>query len=192
MIYSVSGKLIAKRDNFIVLETAAGVGRKIFVPTGIMDKFSAGGGAVMVFTHLHVRENTLELYGFLSEAELNFFEKLISVSGVGPKSALGIMNVSPIDKLAAAITEGRAELLTRAAGIGRKIAERIILELKSKLVSLHSGETVKIMAENIDLEEALIGLGYDRGEAQRVLSRLDPKIKGLENRLKAALRQLKK
>lgn len=192
MIYSLFGKLTGKKDNFIVLETAAGAGYKIFVPTGVLGRSAAGGGAVRVFTHLHVRENLLELYGFLSEADLVFFEELIGISGVGPKSALGIMNVGRTNELIAAIREGKIELLTRASGIGRKTAERIILELKNKLTPLRSGETVKIMEQNIDLEEALVSLGYSRGEARTAIERLDPKIEGLENRLLASLRQLKK
>jgi Holliday junction DNA helicase RuvA len=137
-----------------------------------------------------VKEDALDLYGFVSQEELDFFELLISVSGVGPKSALAILDVGPLGELAAAIKEGRPDLLTRAAGVGRKIAERVILELRSKVTSVTSGAVVEKMQTDSDLVEALTGLGYRRDEARAALGKVDAAVTGTEDRLKAALRIL--
>ncbi len=189
MIYSISGKLIAKTDHFAVVD-AAGLGLKIFANHRNLEKLPAAGSAVKFFCHLHLREDGLELYGFLSAEELNFFELLISVSGVGPKSALSIMEVAELKNLAAAIKEGRPDLLTRASGIGRKTAERIILELKSKVQAEKAELVVGRMETDADLVETLVGLGYRRERAKSALEKVDEKITNLEERLKAALRIL--
>src|SRR5579872_4111941 len=131
MIHSVSGRLAAKADHFVVIE-AGGLGLKIATNERTIKALSPVGSQATLFTYLNVRENAMELYGFLSEGELEYFEMLISVSGVGPKSALSILDVAKLDELSAAIKEGRPDLLTRASGIGRKTAERIIIELRTK------------------------------------------------------------
>ncbi len=189
MLYSVSGKLMSKSEHFAVVD-AAGLGLKVFVSGRTLGALPPIGLAVKFFCHLHMREDGLELYGFLTEAELNFFELLISVSGVGPKSALSIMEVAELKNLAAAIKEGRPDLLTRASGIGRKTAERIILELKSKVQSEKSEIAVGKMEVDADLVETLVGLGYRREQAKAALGKVDEKIVNLEERLKAALKIL--
>jgi holliday junction DNA helicase RuvA len=123
----------------------------------------------------------------LSEDELQFFEMLISVSGVGPKSALAILDVAKLDELSAAIKEDRPDLLTRASGIGRKTAERVIIELRTKVQSVKSGSMVEKMETDADLVEALSSLGYRREEARAALGKVDVKVVGVEARLKAAL-----
>jgi Holliday junction DNA helicase RuvA len=197
MIYSVSGKLVLKSTNFVVIETGR-LGLKLLVgertikslpPAGAADDATS---AVKLFSYLHVRENGMELYGFLSEEMLVYFEMLISVSGVGPKSALAILDVAPINELSAAIKEGRPDLLTRASGIGRKTAERVIVELRSKVQSAKSGLVVEKMETDADLIEALSNLGYRREEARAALMKVDAKITGVEARLKAALAILSK
>ncbi len=193
MIYSVSGKLAFKGESFVVVE-AGGVGLKLSASKATIAALPAVGGenagSVALFSHLHVKEDALDLYGFSSEAERDFFEMLIGVSGVGPKSALAILDTGPLDELAAAIKENRPDLLTRAAGIGRKTAERVILELKTKVESTHSGSMVEKMETDSDLVEALTGLGYRRDEARAALGRVDADMKGAEERLKAALKIL--
>ena len=189
MLYSVSGKLISKSGHFAVVD-AAGLGLKVFTNGRTLGALSAIGSAIKFFCHLHMREDGLELYGFLTEAELNFFELLISISGVGPKSALSIMEVAELKSLAAAIKEGRPDLLTRASGIGRKTAERIILELKNKVQAEKSEAVVGRMETDADLVETLVGLGYRREQAKAALSKVDEKIANLEERLKAALKIL--
>jgi holliday junction DNA helicase RuvA len=191
MIYSVSGKLILKANNFVVVETG-GLGLKLLVgertikilpPAGADDK----AREIKLFSYLHVRENGMELYGFANEEELVYFEMLISVSGVGPKSALAILDVAPLEELSAAIKTGRPDLLTRASGIGRKTAERVIVELRTKVQSAKSGLVIEKMETDADLIEALSGLGYRREEARAALAKVDAKVVGVEDRLKAAL-----
>ena len=191
MLYSVSGKLASKSDRFVVVETG-GLGLKIATNEGTQKGLPAVGGNVKLFCHLHVREDSLDLFGFGSAGELNFFEMLISVSGVGPKSALAIMDVASLEELAAAIKEGRPDLMTRASGIGRKTAERIIVELRTKVQSAKSGMVVEKMESGADIIEALVSLGYSRDQARSALAKVDPKITEMEPRLKAALAILSK
>jgi Holliday junction DNA helicase RuvA len=191
MIYSVSGKLALKEDGFVVVEVG-GLGVKLYASKQTIGALPAAGrGAeIKFFSHLNVKEDALDLYGFSTQEELAFFELLISVSGVGPKSALAILDVGPLGELSAAIKEGRPDLLTRAAGVGRKIAERVILELKAKVKSVSSGAVVEKMQTDSDLVEALVSLGYRRDEARAALGKVDAAVTGTEDRLKAALRIL--
>jgi Holliday junction DNA helicase RuvA len=191
MIYSAAGKLTLKTDRFVVVE-AGGVGLKLLAGERTIKTLPAVGNEVKLFTYLHARENALELYGFLSSEELDYFEMLISVSGVGPKSALSILDVAPLGDLSAAIKEGRPELLSRASGIGRKTAERVIVELRTKVQSAKSGLVVEKMETDADLVEALSNLGYRREEARVALTKVDAKLHGIEERLKAALAILSK
>jgi len=206
MIYSVSGKLVLKSNNFVVIETG-GLGLKLLVgertiktlPPAASGAGGIGGSAnannerdVKLFSYLHVRENGMELYGFVREEELVYFEMLISVSGVGPKSALAILDVAPLEELSAAIKEGRPDLLTRASGIGRKTAERVIVELRTKVQSAKSGLVVEKMETDADLIEALSNLGYRREDARVALGKVEAKVHGIEARLKAALAILSK
>ncbi|MGC9968286.1 MAG: Holliday junction branch migration protein RuvA [Minisyncoccia bacterium] len=191
MLYSVSGKVALKSDRFAVIE-AGGLGLKISMSGRTLAALPAAGNGAKIFTYLHMREDGLELYGFLSEKDLAFFEMLISVSGVGPRSALAILDVAKLDELAAAIKEGRPDLLTRASGIGRKTAERIIVELRTKVQSAKSGLVIEKMEGDADIVEALTNLGYRREEARAALAKVDQKIRGTEERLKAALAILSK
>src|ERR1700722_4693502 len=197
MIYSVSGKLVLKSDHFVVIE-AGGIGLKLMVGEGTIKALppvGSGSGSnsdAKLFSYMNVRENAIELYGFATEDELEYFEMLISVSGVGPKWALSILDVAKIAELSAAIKEGRPDLLTRASGIGRKTAERIIIELRTKVQSARSGLVVEKMETDSDLIEALSNLGYRREEARAALSTVETKVVGVEARLKAALAILSK
>ncbi len=142
MLYSLTGKLAEMGDNFLVLEIS-GIGLKVFTHRRTLSILPPTGGSLKIFSHLYLREEGSELYGFLNPQELEFFELLISVSGVGPKSALSVMEVDELKNLLAAINEGRPDLFTKAAGIGRKTGVRFTLELKSKVKLDKSGETVK-------------------------------------------------
>lgn len=191
MIYSIFGVVSVKKEGFAVVE-ANNIGYKIFFPVRIMEALPAVHEEVRVFCHVQVREDAHELYGFLREGELAFFEKLLTVNGVGPKSALAIMALASSDELAAAINEGKPDMLMRASGVGRKTAERVVLELRGKLPIIHSEDTVRRMESDMDIEEALMGLGYSRGQAKKVITDLDPSIQGVEARLRAALKLIKK
>ena len=183
--------MIVKRENFFVIDVG-GVAFKINASLNVVKSLPAIGELVNIFTHLHVREDALDLYGFLIEEELQFFEMLISISGIGPKSALGILSVDKIENLKSAIIEGRSELLTKASGVGKKTAERVVLELRGKLSQAGSGKIVGLMETDQDLIEVLSGLGYTRLQAREALAKVDPKINKLEDRLKSALSFLKK
>lgn len=189
MIYSVEGKLALKESGFAVV-TTGGVGIKLFASRLTIEGLPAVGADIKFFCHLHVREDALDLFGFTSPDELQFFEMLISVSGVGPRSALAILDTGPLSELSAAIKENRPDLLTRAPGIGRKTAERVIVELKTKVQSAKSGAVVEKMQTDSDLVEALMGLGYRRDEARAALGKVDEKMTGTEERLRAALAML--
>jgi len=187
MIYSVSGNILLTGEHFLVVEVG-GVGFKVFANAATIGSSPAAGQPVSLFCHLHVQEDALDLYGFLEEGELKFFEQLISVSGVGPKSAISILNIAPLMELLAAVKEGRPDLLSRASGIGRKTAERIIVELKSKVEAKDTGATVKRMESDADLVEALTALGYRREKVKEALNEVSET--DLSARLKAALKVL--
>ena len=191
MIDSINGALKGKGENFFVVEII-GIGFKIKSSFNALKSLPQIGSSVNVFTHLHVREDALELYGFLDKEELKFFELLIGISGIGPKSALGIMSVEKVEKLKAAIGEGRAELLTKASGVGKKTAERVILELRGKLKQEGSEKVVGLMESDQDIVEALANLGYSKSQAKEAISRVDSKITKVEDRIKQALGFLKK
>lgn len=167
-----------------------GVGFKVVMSERSLKALPAAGNAVDLFTHLYVRENALELYGFLSAEELRFFELLISVSGVGPKSALSILSVADIAKLSAAITEGRTDLLSKASGIGAKTAARIIVELKGKVSSPHAESMVATMDADSDILDMLVGLGYKREVARTALGKVPASTTSLEERMKVVLKIL--
>ncbi len=186
MFYSISGKMGARAEGFAVVH-AAGLGFKLRASRATLKALPPQGSDATLFTHLYVREDIFDLYGFATEAELGFFEMLIGVSGIGPKSALAILDIAPLTELKAAIKEGRPDLLTRATGVGRKTAERVIVELRGRVDSATSGLTVEKMETDADLIEALSSLGYRREEARAALLRVDAKLRGVEERLKAAL-----
>lgn len=187
MIYSIRGPLTAKEKGYAVIETG-GVGLKLNATERTLRGLM--GEEARLFAHLHVKEDSLDLYGFPSMEELKFFEMLISVSGVGPKSALSIMDVAELNELCAAIEAGRPDLMTRASGVGRKTAERIIIELKGKVFASESDTVVRRMEGDSDLVETLMSLGYKRDQAKAAVARVDASLADLESRLKAALKIL--
>src|SRR3989338_9774632 len=187
MIHYLTGKIISRGENFAVIENN-GIGFKVFLTGDALNKLPAAGSEVKIFCYLYIREETvLELYGFLKEEELNFFGLLISISGVGPKTALNILSVDRLENLMAAIIENRPDLLTRASGIGQKTAERVILALKSKIKL----KTAKILTQKLDLdtevEEAFVGLGYSRRQVREILSKIPSEMTKIEERLKKTL-----
>ena len=132
MISSLRGRIAAQGDNYVVLDVG-GVGFKVFVPSSSLDQFGGVGQEISLFTHMHVRENELALYGFGSPDELQLFQLLLGVSGIGPKVGLKIVSIMSVETLREAIATGDAAMLTRIPGIGKKIAERLMVDLKDKL-----------------------------------------------------------
>lgn len=194
MLYSLSGKIVGRKDNFGIIE-AAGIGFKVFFAAKTAQSLPQNGSDIKIFCSLYARENApFELFGFLSEQELYLFEKLNTVSGIGPKTALSVMGVAPIDQLIAAINAGKTDLLTKASGIGKKTAERVVLDLKGKLdggSKEASAQSLNLMESDVELEETLISLGYTRQQAKATLGKIDPQVKGFKDRLKEALKKAK-
>lgn len=191
MISHIKGILEFQAEKFVVIDVH-GVGYKVFVGMDTLAKMPKRGEETKLWTHAHIREDSSDLYGFLHYAELELFEMLISISGVGPKTALGVMALAPADTLKKAIASGDTSYLTKVSGIGRKTAEKIILELREKMAG--KGVTVEsgVLQEESDVLEALISLGYTQAEAREALARVPQTIEGAEKRIKEALKKLSK
>lgn len=191
MIAFISGKIKLKAENFIILENS-GVGYKVFVSPEILNKVNLGE-PLELYTYQHVREDALQLFGFNNYNELRLFEQLISVSGVGPKTALAIFNVASVGDIVSAIVSADASVLKKVSGIGAKTAERIVLELKNKVMPVFSSDGIKSAVElgsDADAVEALVSLGYSVNQAREALKKVEATIKDAGQRVKAALKML--
>lgn len=187
MIGQLTGKISFSDSRFVILNVG-GVGYKVFVSGDTLKELVAKTGEVTVWTHLVVREEVLDLYGFLAKSELEFFELLIGISGVGPKSALSILSLAPPETLRRAISSGNKDYLTQVSGIGRKIAEKIVLELRDKIGALESeGGNLDQEAETI---LALESLGYSNKEAREALRKLPADILGTSEQVKEILKNI--
>ncbi|MBI2635104.1 MAG: Holliday junction branch migration protein RuvA [Parcubacteria group bacterium] len=191
MISYLEGKILEKDGKFFTVNVN-GVGYKVFSHDGVLLKIPEAGHDVKIWAHLYVREDALDLYGFLDREELEFFETLISISGIGPKSALGILEVAPVMSLKQAIVSEDETFFTKVSGVGKKTAQRLILELKNKLsktVASVKGSDSEQMGEAL---EALVSLGYNQRDARRSLQEIPRDITGVEAKVKAALKLLGK
>lgn len=185
MIGYIKGRVISKRVNFVVVDIS-GVGYKVYTGSNTLAKLKKGETAEL-HTHLVVRENVLDLYGFLNQEDLEFFELLIDVSGIGPKSGLAILDLASVRTLKKAIGSGDTSYLTKVSGIGKKTAEKIVLELRDKLGA--TGEEAELVGE-VEVLEALKSLGYTTGEAREALRQVDKSVEGTSEKVKAALKIL--
>lgn len=183
MIASLHGRVTAHDERSLVLEVQ-GVGFRLFVLPRTLTEFPVGS-EVTVTTHLHVREDALELFGFISPDEQRLFERLLSVSGVGPRVALGVLSAASVSDLEAAIERGQAEILTKVSGVGTKTAQRIIVDLKGKLVRDDSASDSG-MGTVID---ALVNLGYTAKEARDAAAATSPELP-VAQRVKQALKRV--
>ncbi len=189
MISELQGQVSHLGERELVL-IVGGVGFKIFASQATLSTLTrAGDIPVRILTHLAVREDALELYGFIEPTERDLFLLLISVSGIGPKSALGILSLAPVKTLREAIASGQTEYLTRVSGIGKKSAGKIIVELKDKLLELGEVEGEHLVGD-ADALDALISLGYQRREAREALQALPREDTDVAERVKAALKIL--
>lgn len=194
MISYLKGKIIKKGVNYIVVDVN-NIGYKIFVSEKFLTK-NKKEEEVSVYTHQYVREDSLDLYGFPSPDELDLFELLISISGIGPKSALAALAIASVGDLKATIAKGEPTLLTKVSGIGKKTAERVVLELKDKVEYLvptdgSDAETVGMIPGNDEID-ALMALGYSFAQARESLSKVDKNITESGERIKQALKEIKK
>lgn len=189
MLYSLRGKLSITTETFCVIE-CGGVGYKVYASGGTLGALPTLGSDATLFTHLFVRDTEIEVYGFIEEGALKLFELLITVAGVGPKTALGILDIDTVPNVMAAILEKRTDVLTRASGIGKKTAERVILELENRIKLSGAAELTKTMDVNQETLEVLVGLGYSQSDVRRVLEGLPKETGTIEERLRAALKAL--
>lgn len=175
MIAQVRGRLLRKEPQEAIVDVG-GVGYRVAIPLSTFYRIGEPGGEVTLFTHTHVREDTLALFGFLTAAEQALFERLIAVSGVGPKLALSILSGIEAPDLVAALRSSDVVRLTRIPGVGKKTAERLVLELKDKMQGLAATEeeapaTPPVSSAREDLVSALVHLGYSRPEAEKGVDR---------------------
>src|SRR3984885_1994894 len=171
MIAHLRGKLLAKHPNQIVVETC-GVGYEVNISVPTFSDLPASGSEVALHVHTHVREDVIALYGFLRPAEKLLFEKLITVSGIGPKLAITILSGMAADEMVAAIRGNDITRLIRIPGIGKKTAERMVLELRDKMPqpgSPSAQETPRLNTTEEDVLSALANLGYQRAAAEKAV-----------------------
>lgn len=180
MIYSLNGTLVHTDPSTAVIE-CGGVGFKCFVSMNTLRRLPPLGSEVRLFTHMNVREDALDLFGFCDERELDMFRMITNVSGVGPKVAMSILSEFEPDRLSLFIASGDSKSITRAAGVGGKLAQRIVLELKDKIGAAglsDSGEVASVAAATVsgntaEAVEALVSLGYSQSEAALAVGKLD-------------------
>jgi len=190
MISHLTGKILLRGNRFLILDIN-GIGYKVFVGPDVLQGVK-DTKELSLWTHMAVRENSQDLYGFLEFAELEFFEMIIQISGIGPKSGLSVLAVAPIDTLKQAISIGDTSYLTKVSGIGKKIAEKIVLELRDKLGALEGVGGNSFLKEESDVLEALQSLGYSLHEAREALKQIPSDITDTNARIKEALKGLGK
>lgn len=192
MYYYIKGKYITRGENYAVIDNN-GIGYKIFTSQPTFERLSDTVGEVTLYTYLYVREDIMDLYGFITNEEIGMFLNLLSVSGVGPKAALSIMSVATPERLALAIITGDAKTITKAVGVGPKVAQRVILELKDKLKTTESMDAGDIRDYDTgdaktEAVSALVVLGYSPQEAKKAVSSSDGE--NVEELVKQALKKL--
>ncbi len=172
MIAHLRGKLLAKHPNQLIVETS-GVGYDVAISVPTFSDLPDIGSEVALHIHTHVREDMIALYGFLRSSEKLLFEKLITVSGIGPKLAITILSGMPADEMVGSIRGNDVARLTRIPGIGKKTAERMVLELRDKLPEIGAPVAPAVPALNAteeDVLSALVNLGYQRAAAEKALA----------------------
>ena len=175
MIAHLRGKLIARHPNQVIVD-AMGVGYDVTISVPTFSELPPAGGEVALHIHTHVREDQIALYGFLRPEEKHLFEKLLSVSGIGPKLAITILSGMATDEMTSAIRGNDVARLTKIPGIGRKTAERMVLELRDKLPPVGTDQVhvvPSLTAVQEDVLSALMNLGYQRPSAEKALSTVE-------------------
>ena len=197
MIYSLNGTLIYSDHQFAVIE-CGGVGYKFLASTKTLSSLPQKGKQAFVYTYMNVKEDAVDLFGFADTNELELFKLITSVNGVGPKIGIAILSDFTVDQLSLAIASGDAKTLTRANGVGLKIAQRIVLELKDKLASGMTVQSDNVTASVADIADgsspkdaiaALVQFGYSHSEAAATVAKCDLS-KSTEDIIKQALRLL--
>ncbi|MDE6596304.1 MAG: Holliday junction branch migration protein RuvA [Oscillospiraceae bacterium] len=197
MIYCVKGTIIHKTADSAVID-CGGVGYLCRTTLSTLSQIGRTGEAAMLYTYLHVREDNIELFGFATEQELNCFKMLISVSGVGPKAGLAILSDTNPEKFALTVATGDYKAFTKTKGVGPKLAQRVVLELKDKITKeqLSGGvaaedifEAVSEGSNTAEAISALVVLGYSQTEAASAVAKLDPSL-AVEELIRQALKKM--
>jgi len=190
MIATLEGTLEYRGVDSVIINVG-GIGFQVYVPGSTLSQLGAVKDKASLYTHLHLREDNVSLYGFASSEELALFRNLISVSGVGPKLALALLSGLNPEQLVMAIASGNVDVISQVSGVGRKVASRLIVELRGKLEKQWEGTVLPLAPENTDAIAALTSLGYSVREATQAISSI-PNLEGmnLEEKVKAALQQL--
>ena len=188
MIAGLHGTLQALSSDWAIVNVG-GIGFQVYMPTSTLSTLGTIGEEVELHTHLHLREDNATLYGFATAEELGLFETLIGVSGLGPKLALATLSAMSVEKLTMAIATGSTDLLTGIPGIGKKMANRLILELEEKIAAgWITTPAAELAQDNTDVLAALTSLGYSVSEATRAVASLPPSQElSLEEKIKLAL-----
>lgn len=196
MIYSLDGVLKAAEPNFVVVDVG-GVGFGVKTTLTTIAKLPSVGEQVFLYTHMHVREDAMELFGFSDQSELNCYRMLVTVSGVGPKAALSILSDNTPEQFALCVASGDAKNLTRSSGVGLKTAQRIVLELKDKVskqqvaagVTGNTAPSTVTSGNAAEAISALVVLGYAQSDVAAMVSSFDPDMP-VEEMIKAGLKGL--
>lgn len=197
MLYNINGVLTVTDVNYIVVE-CGGVGFKCFTTLNTVKNIGRVGDKVNVFTYLSVREDALDLYGFSTVEELESFKLLITVSGIGPKAAVSILSELSPDRLAVCIASGDAKAIMRAQGVGKKTAERVVLELKDKMGSISLSSNSQAVANaasasensvSAEAVEALVALGFSQTDASVAVGAMDKSL-SVDEMIRLGLKQL--
>lgn len=199
MFYSLTGKIVHQDEQSVAI-CCGGVAFRCFTTRTTLSCIAAETSDVTLYTYLSVREDALDLFGFFTKDELEFFKLLLGVSGVGPKAALAILSVLSADSFAVAVASGDVKAITQANGVGPKLAQRIIMELKDKITGLaflsengsaNVGAVHDIQSNSASAEAvaALVSLGYSQSEAASAVARLDPTLSA-EDLIKGALKNM--
>lgn len=188
MIASLHGTVESLGTDHAVVNVG-GIGLQVYMTTSTLSTLGATGSEVHLHTHLVLREDSAALYGFASDEELELFQLLTGVSGLGPRLALALLSAMKVDQLSMAIATGSIDLLTTVPGIGKKMAERLVVELKDKIgAGLIATPAGQVARENTDVLAALTSLGYSVSEASRAVATLPPSQDlSLEEKVKLAL-----
>ncbi|MFA6183874.1 MAG: Holliday junction branch migration protein RuvA [Parcubacteria group bacterium] len=189
MIAKLTGKIEYSKDRWIIVDVA-GVGYKVFLTDFTLGKIATWGeGSFFIYTY--VREDILALYGFVSIEEKEMFELLISISGIGPKAAMGILSIADPVSIRTAILNNNPSLLTKVSGVGKKTAERVILELQNKVADI-SLEDRRDSISDSETMDALIVMGYNAFQAREALKLIPNEIESVEEKIKFALKEIGK
>lgn len=188
MIASLHGRLESMSGDGVVLNVG-GIGFQVYLPTSTLSSLGNIGEEVSLHTHLHLREDNVTLYGFASADELRLFQTLLGVSGLGPRLALAMLSAMSLEQLTMAVATGSTDLLMSIPGIGKKVANRLVLELKDKVAAgWVTTPAAQLAEENTDVLAALVSLGYSASEASRAVASLPVSSElSLEEKIKQAL-----